>query len=315
MKLFALITLLSAFLLTLSSSFHKTAPKIRRTLPMGVQNLYPAFKKSFQNPQNANLLWSFLTGQKKQISPKLQKSFNDLELGFLFSPSGIHFGAFLTLLFLFKKKSKCKKLSLATQGIISLLALFLPYMAIKRIAILKLLIFSQRFLKKRMPIEFLFLLTFCFSFLLGHYRESPLGFILSFLYMGTFISLRDHSKRTNLIGLFSSHLLIAFFSGHEMSPIALILNIPIIALFSLILPFFYLYFLSFQWINFNWIEIGVRIFILMIQEMAKFTQGTFVSSTFFLMLAVWVILLKKQKRYLLLFLSLHGNIIHAPTIF
>lgn len=317
MKFFLFISIFSALMLFGSKPFNQKEKAPKRVLPEFITDMHRDFKDQFQYPQNANILWAFMTGEKRGISPKILKSFNKLEIGFFFSPSGIHLSGFLAMIFyLLKKiKNKNKKITRITKWIFLIAAFSLPYLAIKRIVILRILYLSQMFLKKRISIEILFLLTFLISFGLGHFSESPLGFILSFLYMGTFIALRDQSRSTIILGLFSSHLLIAFFSGSEVSLVSLLLNLPLIAIFAFLLPAFYFYFLTFQWIDFNWIELIVRIFILSVHWTAKLTNGTLVSSTVFLIMAAWIILLKKQKRYLVLFLLLHGNVAISPAFF
>lgn len=315
MRFLAFISLFSVFLLSWSNPFVQEKGFTKKRAPEFIKQQQRKFKDQFRHPQNANVLWAFLTGEQTAISPYTKKSFKKLELGLLFSPSGLHLGAFLSLFYYLTRKLKNKKLSRIFQWIFLAAAYFLPYLAIKRIVCLRFLFLLQRLFKKRVPVEVLFLATFIISFLLGHFKESPLGFIFSFLFMGTFIALRDHSRIFIILGLFSAHLIIGFFSGDEISPLALLLNLPLIALFSFILPFFYLYFISFQWVDFNWIEIFVRCFIVIVQWTSKLTQGTFVSSTLFLVLAVWVILLKKQKRYLLILLVLHGNTANSPAFF
>ncbi|MFA6236935.1 MAG: ComEC/Rec2 family competence protein [Bacteriovorax sp.] len=315
MRFFAFITLCSAFLLFLSKPFAPNKIPPKKSIPAFIKASHRNFKEGFQHPQNANILWAFITGEKYGISPYTQKSFKDLELNFLFSPSGIHVAGFLSMVLFFFKKSKHKKMIRMVRWAVLVAALFLPYMAIKRIVCFRILFLLQRFLKRRIRIESLFLATFFISFLMGHFKESPLSFILSFLYMGTFIALADRSKFFILMGLFSSHLIICFFSGSEISFVSLFLNLPLLALFSILLPLFYFYFLTFHWIHFNWIEWIVRAFILCVHWSARLVQGTFVSSTFFLIFAVWILLLKKRKRYLLIALLLHGNIAISPTSF
>lgn len=318
MKFLAIISLFGSLLLF--SAYQTKALKGSRSqvlLPDLITDLRLPFKKSFDHPQNANVLWAFLTGQQSGITPKTKSDFQDLELGFLFSPSAIHFSALMALIFFIVKKFKNKKINKSIKLLILLLAFMLPYLAIKRIVLFRLLFWAQSLfkLKRRVPVEALFLATFLLSFLLGHYQESPLGFSLSFLYIGTFIALRNEARKTILLGLFSTHLIICFFNGQETSILSLLLNIPLLALFSALMPFFYIYFLSFKWIDFNWIEVVVRAFILTVHWLAKLTHGTSVSSTLFILLAVWMILLKKQKRYFFLFILLHGNTANSPAIF
>lgn len=314
MRSFTIITLLSAFLLIWNNPYNTTSQPHHQTLPEIIKNKEQGFNNTFQNPQNAKILWALLTGEKTGISKKTKRIFNDLELGFLFSPSGMHMAAFLSLILILPRKLKDKKILYILQWVFLIMALFLPYLAMVRISILRILILLQRFLKKRMNIEILFYLTFLISLTIGHLKESPLGFIFSFLFLGTFIALRDYSKLTIIIALFSNQLLISLFSGKEVSLIALIFNLPFIGVFSLLLPFFYFYLLTFSWIHWNWVELFIKFFIITLKWVAQFTHGTFFNSSIFMILAVWIVLLKKRKRYLIIVLFLHGNNANAPSL-
>lgn len=314
MKFFTFISLFSVLLLVWCKPFDSdrhVAPKI---LPEYIANQYHDFKKNFNHPQNAYVLWAILTGEKKDISYQIKDNFKYLQLEFLLSPSGIHLLALFSFLFYWIKKLNCKKFTKWCQIIFLIFSFFLPYISIKRIVCLRFLTMLKGKFKLKIPIESLFLFTFCISFSLGHFKESSLGFIMSFLYMGTFISLRDQSKKIILLGLFSSHLIICLFSGDTISIFSLILNLPLLTFFSLIFPLAFLYFVTFHWIHLNWIEPIIQVFILVIKWMAKAIHGTAINSSLFLILGVWIILLKKPKKYLLLFLILHENVVFAPTI-
>lgn len=315
MKFFALITLISAFLLSLSNPFAPDVPHNKKATLQLPERFHQKFKANFNSPQNANVLWAFVIGEKNGIAPRVLKDFNDLELGFLFSPSGIHLTGLIVFLFFFIKKIGRKKILKKLEWIILITLFFLPYLAIKRVIIFRLLVLINRKINLKISNEYIFIATFLISLTLGHYQQSPAGFILSFLYMGTFISLKDQSRPALLLGLFSSHLLICFFTGQEISPTALLLNLPLLGLFSLAFPFFILYFLSFQWIHYNWIEFIVRFIIVGVHWMAKIPQGTLLSSTLFLILAVWIILLRWPKKYLLVVLLLHGNVANSPSVY
>lgn len=315
MRFFAFITLISAILLFLSKPFDHRIKPLKKEIPALLKSQQKNFKASFTGPQNANIAWAMLTGEKFGISPKITQDFKDLELNFFFSPSGIHLAALLTLIVFFIKKLIPNKLLKILQWGLLTWALFLPFLAIKRIIFLRLMIMSQGLFKRKFPIEILFLCTFAIAFLLGHFRESPLGYILSFLYIGTFISLKDKSRIILILGLFSSHLLVSFFSGNEVSFLSLIFDLPIITLFSFLLPFVFLYLFTFKIICFNWLEGAIRLFVLTVHWGAKLTHGTFMSSTLFLMIAIWIILLRKKKRYLLIALLLHGNVATPPCFF
>jgi hypothetical protein len=316
MRFFAFITLISAILLFISKPFEVKVNSVKVEIPILIKARQRAFKESFDRPQNANIAWAMLTGEKFGISPKVKADFRDLELGFLFSPSGLHLAAFLIPYYFLIKRIRNKKTARILRLItFSWILFFVPFLAMKRIAFLRLLLILQSLFKRRFPIEILFLITFLFSFLANHFQASPLGFILSFLFIGTFISFKDKPRAHLFLGLFSSHLLLAFFSGNDFSFLSIIVNFPIIALFSCFIPLIILYLCTFSWIDFNWIEGMVRLFILIVHWGAKIIQGSFMSSTIFLLVAVWIILLKKDKRYLVIVLLLHGNIVNSPSFF
>lgn len=311
MRLFVFITLLSLALFVYSQSLAPAKGAYHRPLPTLIQDEYSHFKKSFQHPQNANVLWALLTGQKIHLSPQVKKKFSDLQLSFLFSPSGLHLFSLLIVFFYFIKKIKFKRLKIGYfyQACFFILAIIFPYVAMKRLAIFRLLMLLKNFFNNKISIDYLFLITFFISFLMGHFKQSPLGFIFSFLYMGTFIALRDRSRITIFMAIMSNHLMTCLFFDQQLSLLSLLINIPLIALFSFFLPFFYLYLISFRLIPFNWAEPLIGHLMILIHWSAKCIQGTFLNSSPFLILAIWMILLKRQKKYIALFLFLHENIL------
>ena len=311
MRFFAIITLISAFLLAFGNTTEqKRMPRLSSSTDIHGE----LFKKSFTHPQNANIAWAMISGEKKGISPNLLKDFKALDLLFFFSPSGIHLSAILLLFFFLINKLTNKKTSRILKFGFLIGAYFLPFLAIKRIVILRLLIILKRSFKYKISIEILFFTTFIISFFLGHYQASPMGFIMSFLYIGTFLAFSDQSRVHLFLVLCSSHLLIVFFNGAEFSFLATLLSLPCVAMFSFLLPFIYLNLGSFHFLRINWIEIVIRYFILMIHWSAKLTIGSFMSASFFLLIAIWIILFKQKKRYLLIALLLHGNALQAPMI-
>lgn len=317
MKFFLTIFLLCTLMLALSSPYSNSSPRLKTKGPEIIRGfpLKSDVLDSFDQARNGHAFWAFLTGDKQQVSPKLKRDFNQLELGFLFSPSGLHLSAFLFLLIcIFKKFLSSKttsRLKLLCYGVFY----FFPSFAIKRIVILRLLIFLKLRLKKSWALEKLFIATFAISFMLGHYFQSPLGFIKSFLFMGTFISLRVYSRWIMLLGLFIAHLLLALFSGHEVSPLALLLNIPLLSFFGAMMSLSAIYLVTFKWIQFNWMENLVAFFLWMIKKSVKLVVGTQLNTSIFLLLGLWIILLKKDKRWLVLCFFLHANLAHSPALF
>jgi predicted membrane metal-binding protein len=111
MRFFAFITLVSAFLLFISKPFSVQANPIKVEIPTLIKAKQRAFKDSFEYSQNANIAWAMLTGEKFGISPRVKADFKDLELGFLFSPSGLHLAAFLIPFYFLIKRIRNKKIA------------------------------------------------------------------------------------------------------------------------------------------------------------------------------------------------------------
>lgn len=316
MRFLILITTISAFLLLWNRShgLSLTAKKAKEA-PSFMKGLHMDFKETFKRPEDANVLWGLMTGEKKGITSKTTDDFKSLQLGFLFSPSGIHLSSLILALFFLIKKILSKRHFKFLYFSALTFAFFLPYLAIKRIVCFRLLLMLRSKFKLKASIEVIFLLTFVVSFLLGHFKESPLGFIYSFLFMGTFISLRDYSRIKVLIGLLAAHLLIDLFNGETVSPLSLIINIPFLGFFSFLMPLSYLYLGSFKWISFNWIEPLTRFFIVGVHFCAKLLQGSSWDPSLTLILFLWLILFGGKKRFLTIVLILHTTMANSPAIF
>ena len=109
MRLFTTITLLSAFLLIWSGPFKSTGQSHHLVVPEIIESKNQNFKRTFQDPQCAHVAWALLTGEKSGISAKSKNDFEDLQLNFLFSPSGMHLTALLSLILILPRKLKHKK--------------------------------------------------------------------------------------------------------------------------------------------------------------------------------------------------------------
>jgi hypothetical protein len=270
-------------------------------LPQWLQRLHQQLLSTFNHPQNANFLFSLLTGEKKGLSPGLLKDLECLNLRFLLSPSGLHLTGFL--FFLKKRKAKFP---------IYLACWLLPtFYSMKRMAFLHMM----TFLKKPISQINLLYITFIFSFICGHFYKSPQGFTYSFLIIGTFFSLNHMSLVKCFLAIAASHLLIAFFQGNDFSFVAMTFSLILVQIFSMLFPVFLIFIGSFYFIHSHWIEPVIRFFILLIHYAAKFSQGTFLTSSFMLLCLVWILLLDKNKKWILVCLLLHAGLAQAPAIF
>lgn len=321
MKFFLFISLLTAILLgvTIELGLQKV-PVATRPIPAFLIKYKSQIKEHFQKPENANILFSFVTGNKNGISPYTKKAFKKVNLSFLLSPSGIHFSALFVFVAFFLKRIKIKWVrSLAKVSFISSVFLFPHFESLKRLGVLRLL-FQFKFLSKiKISLETIFFLTFILSFIFGQYKASPIGFIFSFAFLGTFFSLRNSSKIILILGLFSTQLILGLFMGDKVSLLSIPCGLFGSFLFSFLFPIFVLFLLTFWLIPINWVEPILRLYITGIQMTAKFLNGSFTSSSIFLIFAVWILMFHRTstRKYVAfcLLLFLHTNTAMNPVIY
>lgn len=320
MKFFLILILLSTLILALGKPFGpgittSGAQKARKTQNPLWTPVGNALLESFEKPRNARVFQAFLTGEKNGISPKLKNQFDELELGFLFSPSGLHLSGFFLLFFFLLRKIASRKTISRIKLVLTCLCYALPFLSLKRLVIFRLLFLLNRKCSLRWRLEHLFLFTFALAFVLGHYQASPSGFIMSFLFMGTFLSLRDEPRLRLILGLFCSHLLLSAFNGNAVSLPALFLGIPLISLFTGLMALSGFYLLSYRIWSFNWIEPLVALYIWLVKKGALIVKGTHIHASIFLLMGLIVFLAKKDKRALIFLLVFHAGTANSPAFF
>lgn len=321
MKSFFFLTLFCAFCLGITVQLQlnkKTSAEVR--IPRFLKTYSDDIKTGFQKPENANLLFAFLMGTDKGISPYTKKNFRANGLGFLLSPSGVHLGGFFFILNLFLKKIKKKSIKRILNVLILTSVFFLSQQeAVKRLSLLRFGVLMNRLFKKPVAFEWIFLGTFFTAFIIGHYYSSPLGFLFSFYYIGTFIYLGDQSRLVLIAGLFSNQLVIALFMGTKVSLFSVITGLIGVSLFSILFPLLIIYFLTYWLFPFNWVEPFINLYSLMLKFSAKFLTGSFTSSSIFLFLFLWTLLLCKDRRLKVvfagIFLCMHTNTAMTPVLF
>jgi hypothetical protein len=321
MKFFLFISLSTAILLGISVQLGmQKATNPSWPGPQFIHTYQTKIKEQFIKPENANILFGFVTGNKNGISPYTKNAFKKVNLSFLFSPSGIHIAGILIILNFLLKGIKIKWVKHFSKIIAFSIVFFLPgYNSIKRLMILR-IIFQFKFLSKlKISPEKIFILTFICSFLLGHFISSPLSFIYSFAFLGTFFSLRNNSLVILILGLFSTQLILALFMGDKVSLISIPLGLLGSLIFSFMFPILLIFLLTYWCIHINWVEPIIRTYVLGVQMSAKYLNGSFTSSSIFLILAIWVLMYPRSfKRKYLLFcvlLFLHTNTAMTPSIF
>lgn len=321
MKFFLFISFLTAVLLgaTMQLGLQKT-PVVARSVPAFLTKYKAQVKERFSKPENANILFSFITGNKSGISPYTKKAFKRVNLSFLLSPSGIHFSALFVFVTFFLKKIKIKWVRFLTKSFIVSSVFFLPnFESLKRLGILR-LIFQFKFLAKmKISLETIFFLTFILSFIFGQFKASPLGFIFSFAFLGTFFSLRNNSKIILILGLFSTQLILGLFLGDKVSLLSIPCGLFGSFIFTFLFPVFVLFLFTFWFIPINWVEPVIRLYVGSIQLTSKLLNGSFTSSSIFLIFAIWILMFHRPgpRKYIgfCLLLFLHTNTAMNPVIY
>lgn len=320
MKTFFYLSIVCALLLeiTLESGLNKKS-KAEIKIPWALKGYHMDIQSDFEKTENANLLASFLFGAQKGISPHTKKAFQVNGLGFLLSPSGVHLAGLFFLVGLALKRIKKKWIRRVINIGLLLGAFFLPhYDAIKRLSLLRLMVQANRTCKLKIPFEWIVLLTFIMAFVLGHYFSSPLGFVFSFLYIGTFTLLGDQSKLILLGALLSNQLLLGLFLGTKVSIFSVLASLMGVALFSLLFPLLIVFFATYWAIPINWGEPLINVFVKLIKLSSRLMTGTLTSSSVFLLIAIWALLLCKniKRRRLLtgLFLLMHTDVAVSPAV-
>lgn len=321
MKFFLFVSVTTAIMLSIcvQLGMQKTTTT-SGTYPVYLQHYFAHIKETFKSPENANVLFGLITGVKKGISPFTFNAFKLINLSFLFSLSGIHIASLLIILNFLIKKIRLSWLRHLSKLLVFSAVLFIPgHEAIKRLMILR-IIFQLKFITKlKISYELIFILTFLCSFIAGHFNSSPLSFIFSFAFLGTFFSLRNYSILKLILGLFSTQLILGLFMGSKVSLLSIPCGLIFSLIFSVLFPILLIFIASFWIFHFNWIEPIIKIYLISIKFVAKGLMGSFTSSSIFLILGIWVLMSSNdfKKKYILLalFLFLHTNTAMTPAIF
>jgi hypothetical protein len=321
MKSFLYLSLFCTLALGLTIEFKlNKKPTSERRVPNILNSYQKKIKSHFKRPENANLLMSFLFGAKQGISPHTKAAFEKNNLSFLLTPSGIHLASFFLIIGFFLNRFLSKKKRKWTMIFILSAMLLLPTPAnIKRLSLVRLGFHTKTFFKKKISSIQLLCIVFGISFLLGHYFNNPLSYLMSLLYIGTFFTLSEQSRMKVFLALFSNQILIALFLGNKISFFSVFTSVAGVTFFTFIQPLFILYFCTFWIYPSNWIEPVIQLFIRMLKISALSISGTFTSASVFLLIAVWILLFVKNSRSKLVLFAIsfliHTNTSMSPCLF
>ena len=145
----------------------------------------------------------------------------------------------------------------------SLQAYFFSYQAFIRSLSLRTFVRVKFKFKIKLNIEIMTLLIFIISFAMGHYHASPLSFVMSFAFLGTFICLRDYGKIHLILGLSIIQLIINLFLAQKVSIISIAIGLMAVFIFKYLFMLIIIYLISFYLYPSNWIEPLIKLFMLL----------------------------------------------------
>ncbi len=260
------------------------------------ENLSKKDSKAFQ-------VWkSILTGNTKKIDKTIKDQYSRLALSHVFTPSGFHLTAVMSpFIKIFSKKI----FKLIFIILICILAFNLNgLLALKRMSLIKLF---QFYLSNKIG----FLSAITLDLIFGTFKNSPLSFTYSFLFLGIIYS--DLTGIRIIFLFFFAQMLIAFFQSSTIS-LLLIVWSPILNLFfGLLLPIIFL--LSFP--MFDW-QLKSGIFLIekfnMIVELADktLTYLPILEMSLFTLI-IFLFFIKRKSKLLIFLLLINSNGVNKST--
>lgn len=216
------------------------------------------------NPEQQELLdlWeSILTGKSGPLSKLTRKTYQDLGLKHVFTPSGFHLTAVLSP---FLKLSSSAQFHLGLLSVLGLLLYFVPGMgAMKRMILIK---GSQRLTDTRSGL----LIALFLDTLFGTFQSSPVSFSYSLLFLGIIYS---GVRGPGLVfWFFVGQLIISHFQMVLISPLLLLWSPVLNFMFTLAMPILFVLALP-LW---NW-QLNVGILVLeLIQQTIRIASNSLI---------------------------------------
>lgn len=211
-----------------------------------ITKYYKTLKKNYSQ-EYASTLSALCTGEKKWLSRQIKKSYKSLALMHLLTPSGIHLGAALFPLRFLSPLLPRFSFSFITLLIYIILMQIPSFFALKRVALYTGLKSTRWFSSSLL----LFYFVFFIEIINGHYQQSPLSFLYSYLFWGTILCSQKQSASIIATRLFVSLLLVNSLLATKTSWLSLLVNTPLSALVALFFPFLlFTYFTNISWGHF-----------------------------------------------------------------
>lgn len=296
------ILLLSGLLLSFVKDDRKPRPYTYKPLPREIFKRQQLLRFDFENKQLANLAVAYSSGHRSGLTKKMRLAHQRLHLQHLFTPSGLHFSALLIFLSPLLFWTPKRGLFLFTLALLCLPWTLEGFYSIKRISALKI----AHLMAKKMGIKIspftLFLVVFLIDFFVGTYRDSPLSFSYSFLFLGLIFATFKEAKITMIASLMLGQVLVGYLNSTEIYPLGFVLGFMATSAFSLVFPLMLAGFLSAPLFSMSWLEPLVKMYIELIDLFSQLSfalEEAFYPSTAFIF-ALLLFLGLNRKRFLLL---------------
>ncbi|ATH09206.1 hypothetical protein BIY24_15005 [Halobacteriovorax marinus] len=266
--------------------------------------------QNIQERESFALSRAFILGDKRSLTKDLKQKFSTLHINHLFTPSGIHFSSFFILFLpLIKRlrKKELKKTALAIELILCLLPFGLNQLySLKRISILRIsnLIFKK--LNLKMNIFTIFLLSFFFDFIFGTYKQSPMSYAFSFLFLGSLLATPKLSSIA--LSFFSANLFITLFFPSTVSLIGFFLGFIFTSLFSITFPFLFLLYWVSSLISLDLTYLFLKLYQFLVNSFYKFSilgPSVEIDLIGYSFLLIFTII--RRKRFLIFAIILSSN--------
>ncbi len=270
-------------------------------------------EKYFNNPDLSSVLFSYTVGGQKGVSRSVTTAHKNLYLIHLFTPSGLHLSSlffFLTPLLTFLK-FRSFNYFFAVSLLLTLPPFFLDgFWAVKRVSFLRLLFLVFKKIPLKLSLFTLFILAFSLDFMFGTFKDSPLSFTYSFLFLGMIFAGQKWPSIWLPLFLMLGQFLVCFFQQTPFFPLNFFLGFLLTSFFSLLFP---LFFLAFCFPQFSLIaKFFLSLFLFLVKFGSNFLKNSpsfFISGDGLLLIFLFISSLdfKKKGIFLIFFLLFHST--------
>lgn len=218
MKFYLVIFILSFYLLTLHTNSVGSKFDSRKT------------KNSIAH--------AFVLGDKSAVTRTQKNDLQRLGALHLLTPSGLHLSSFITLLSLILSVLNKEKWKIPTLFALGIVLLTIPeFYSLKRTLIFYLFgYFLYSFKKMKNKSILIFILVFTLDFFFGSFKNSPLSFTFSFLFLGTIIAFKDAKKWHFFGSLILNQILVSYFFTQKFYLLGPLLGFILTSIFSIVFP-------------------------------------------------------------------------------